>query len=99
MNVGSAAALGAADDGTIPLFRSVKPTNSALRYFPKLSSVLANTNWNQELLPSLARTMTFRVTARDNRSVGGGVTDDEMVVTVAGGTGPFVVTSPNAAPR
>jgi hypothetical protein len=70
MDVGAAAALGTADEGTIPLFRSVKPTNSPIRYLPKLSSVLANTNWNQELKPSLARSMTFRVTARDNRSVG-----------------------------
>lgn len=97
MDIGAAAALGTADNGNFPLFRSLNPTSSPVRYLPKLSSVLANTNWNQELKPSLARSMTFRVTARDNRSVGGGVTDDEMVVTVAGGTGPFVVTSPNTA--
>jgi hypothetical protein len=38
--------------------------------------------------------MTFRSTARDNRSGGGGGDDDEMVITVAGD--PFEITSPTA---
>jgi subtilisin-like proprotein convertase family protein len=97
MDVGAAAELGSPDDGTVPLFRSLLPTNSPVRYFPRLPSVLAGTNWNQEQLPATSRTMGFRVTARDNRPGGGGVADDDMQVTVVGGAGPFVVTSPNTA--
>ena len=95
MDAGAAAALTDADNGSMALFRSWLPTNSPVRYFPKLSSVLANTNWNQEKLPTTGRTMKFRVTARDNRVGGGGVADSDITVTSVGGAGPFVVTSPN----
>lgn len=47
-----------------------------------------------ESLPSIARTMNFRLTVRDNFAAGGGVADATMQVTVAA-TGPFRVTSPN----
>ena len=50
------------------------------------------------MLPSIARTFNFRVTARN---VGGGVNDygcsaqDDAIVTVNGTAGPFLVTAPN----
>lgn len=97
MDAGATATLTAADNGTMALFRDFIPTNTLVRYFPKLSSVLANTNWNQEKLPTTSRTMKFRVTARDNRSGGGGVADSEMRVTNVSTAGPFVVTFPNTA--
>jgi hypothetical protein len=48
-----------------------------------------------ENLPSIARTMNFRVAVRDNRAAGGGIADLGMTVTTVGGTGPFQITSQN----
>lgn len=47
-----------------------------------------------EILPSVTRTMNFRVAARDNK---GGTVDAATQVNVRGESGPFVVTSPNTA--
>jgi len=94
MDLGPSAALTAADDGEIPLFRTFNPSTNVTRFFPRLSSVLANTNWNQEKLPAVGRVMALRVTARDGL---GGVADDDVQLTVVGGTGPFRVTSPNTS--
>lgn len=45
-----------------------------------------------EFLPTTARSMTFRLTARDDAAGGGGVATDDVAVTVSGST-PFAVTS------
>lgn len=83
--------------GNAPLFRSFVPQSTPVRFFPKLSDVINNTTTKGELLPSYARTMHFRLTARDNRGGGGGVCYDASAVSVDAASGPFVVTSPNAA--
>jgi len=83
--------------GNAPLFRSFEPVASSFRYFPKLSDQVANTTTIGEILPSYGRSMTFRLTARDNRAGGGGVCFDETSVTVNAASGPFVVTIPSAA--
>ncbi len=81
--------------GNAPIFRVFNPTTSPTRTFPKLSSLLSNTQVIGEILPSYARTLTFRLVARDNRPAGGGVNYAQMQFQVDGNSGPFVVTSPN----
>ena len=48
-----------------------------------------------ENLPSITRTMNFRVVVRDNRAAGGGIADNGMTVMVDGASGPFQVATPN----
>lgn len=83
---------------TGPNFRSISPTTSPNRYMPPLASVVANVlNPTWEVVPTVARTMNFALTIRDNRTPNGGQTKrDDMVLTVAN-VGPFLVTSPNTA--
>lgn len=82
---------------TGPVFRSFNPVTSPSRTFPKLSNILNNTTTIGEILPSITRTMTFRLTARDNRAGGGGVNYASMTLNVTATAGPFAVTAPNAA--
>jgi len=77
-----------------PLFRSWKPVSSPTRVFPRFEDVLSGILPTWEVLPSVNRTLNFRVTARDNQAGGGGVDWDAMVVTVNGD--PFGFTSPLA---
>ena len=86
-----------APSGDAPLFRSFSPTTAAFRHFPKLSSQITNTTVIGEILPTYSRTMHFSLTARDNRAGGGGVCYAETSVSSVAGSGPFVVTSPNAS--
>ena len=80
-----------------PAFRSLEPTSSPDRYFPNINAIVNNQNPTWEVLPSVSRTMNFRLTVRDNHAGGGCTEEDDMVVTVAGGSGPFLVTAPNTS--
>jgi hypothetical protein len=83
---------------TGPMFRSRIGTSSPDRYLPQISDVVANNltpTW--EVIPSVARTLNFALTVRDNKAGGGQNADDLMRVTVNGTAGPFVVTAPNTA--
>ncbi len=95
-DLGSAGAPGS-PVGNAPIFRSFKPTASPTRYFPKLADVINNTYVMGEILPSYARSLTFRLTARDNRSGGGGMGKVSLQFSVTDAAGPFLVTSPNTA--
>jgi Metallo-peptidase family M12B Reprolysin-like/SprB repeat/Cadherin-like/Secretion system C-terminal sorting domain len=74
-----------------PAFRSNPPASSPTRYFPDLQRRF-NT-W--EVLPSVARTMDFRCTVRDNNQLGGCTDEVNVEVTFTNQAGPFLVTAPN----
>ncbi len=79
---------------TGPLFRVRAPSTEPARTFPGLADLLNGTRSDWELLPTSDQHLTFRVTARDNRSGGGGVDWDEMKLTVIDTGSPFHVIEP-----
>jgi hypothetical protein len=81
--------------GNAPIFRSFTPVTSPMRMFPKLANILNNTQVMGEILPTYARTLTFRLTARDNKAAGGGTGKAQFAFSVVATAGPFVVTYPN----
>lgn len=82
-----------------PLFRSIYPSSSPDRYMPAFSTVLLNklsSMW--ESVSSIARTLHFTLTGRDNAALGTAQTNTSaMVVNVSGTAGPFAITSQNTA--
>lgn len=81
-----------------PAFRSFVPSSSGMRYFPRLQTVKTGaTSWQWEAVPNVARTMTFRLTVRDNHAGGPANESDDMTVTVNTTAGPFIVNAPNTA--
>lgn len=108
-----ASSVASATKATGPNWRSWAPTASPVRYFPTMSTVLAggtttNGTGNEiivvEALSSVARTLNFRLTVRDNAAFSavapvkvGQTNFDDMVVTVNATAGPFAVTAPNTA--
>lgn len=102
-----------ATKATGPNWISFRPTTSPTRLFPQLSTILAggtvtgplpggDVGANIEALSSVARTLNFRLTVRDNAPFNAGPTAPEVgqtsfsdvAITVAS-TGPFSVTAPN----
>lgn len=85
--------------GNAPIFRVFNPEYNPSRTFPKLSSLVNNTSVIGEILPTYARTLNFRLMARDGRLNGGGVGNNDIpiqvVVTNTGAA--FAVTAPNTA--
>lgn len=98
-----------------PNWISFRPTTSPIRFFPQLSTILAgqfvtgplpggDAGANTEALSSVARTLNFRLTVRDNAPyssttpVSVGQTQfKDMIVTVSSASGPFAVSAPNTA--
>lgn len=84
-----------------PNFVCYPDTSSPSRYFPTMASVLSGSTTTQgadvtmEALSSVARTLNFRLTARDNVAGQGQTNFDNMVVTVDATRGPLTVTSQN----
>ncbi len=110
-----ASSVASATKATGPNWISFSPATSPTRYFPKMATILAggtvsgplaggDAGANTEALSSVARTLNFRLTVRDNAPysstapVSVGQTQfRDMVVTVNGTAGPFSVTAPNTA--
>ncbi|MEZ5179563.1 MAG: M12 family metallo-peptidase [Acidimicrobiales bacterium] len=65
---------------------------------PALTATLgvSQTCWS-EYLPSVSRSLHFRLTTRDNKAGGGGVNNDDITVTVSDTGAPFAVTSQSSA--
>ena len=77
-------------------FRAYAPTSETNRYFPRLETIKTGaTTWQWESVPTVARTLNFRLTVRDNVVGGGTNSSDDVIVNVNGTAGPFVVNSPN----
>ena len=78
-------------------FRSVNPSTSLVRYFPALSTVMSGalkstTSW--EAVSTVARTSTFRFTARDNNpDISQQQTSFKDQTITVGNDGPFQITS------
>jgi hypothetical protein len=93
-DLGPAGAPGA-PSGTAPIFRSFDPVPTPWRTFPKLEDLLDGTPTIGELLPTYARNLRFRLTARDSGVPAGGNDWDETLLTVTDAAGPFLVLSPD----
>ncbi|TAH42252.1 MAG: hypothetical protein EYC69_06375 [Bacteroidetes bacterium] len=83
--------------GNAPIFRVFTPTTNPSRTFPRIEDIVRNQQTLGEILPSYARTLNFKFTARDNRLNGGGVGNNntDVVLTVINTGSAFAVTSPN----
>lgn len=95
---------------TGPAFRSYMPSSASTRYFPNMTTILAGntitlgpTTSNTttaipvEVLPTVSRTLKFRLTVRDIKVNGAANAYDDMIVTVNSSYGPFRVTSQNTS--
>jgi hypothetical protein len=108
------ASVASATKTTGPNWISFRPTTSPTRFFPQLSTILAggyvtgplpggDIGANIEALSSVARTLNFRLTVRDNAPFSSNILSPEVgqtsfadvVITVNGTAGPFAVTAPN----
>jgi len=75
------------------VFRSFAPKTTNERYFPVMTAVAAgNLAPTWEVIPTVARSLTFSLFANDNKATGNQAARANMTVTVAA-TGPFKVTS------
>ncbi len=80
-----------------PMFRCFSPSTNPTWYFPRLDSIVSNSPLKWQILPSVARSMSFRLTVRDNHSGNGCTSSAANTLTVAANSGPFIVTAPNTA--
>ena len=82
------------DEG--PTFRSLPAKSIPERYFPSLEDVVAGNSPEWEVLPTVARSLNFTLTVRDNNTSGGAFAKDDMSVTLTDAE-PFLITSQNTS--
>lgn len=80
-----------------PLFRSLPPDTVPYRYFPDLQAVLTQSPTPWEVLPTVSRSIQFRVTIREMGTEGAGWNQDGLTLWSIADAGPFVVTAPNTS--
>lgn len=80
-----------------PNFRTLPPSASPRRYFPALPALVQGGPFDWEVLPTVARSMDFRVSVRDNAVGGGCANFGSAAISVSDAAGPFVVRSPSEA--
>ncbi|GAB4496363.1 MAG: zinc-dependent metalloprotease family protein [Saprospiraceae bacterium] len=82
---------------TAPIFRSFPPTDLSSRTFPRLTSIIFNTQDDAEVLPTYSRELNFKCTVRDNHPGAGGVSIAAVKFFATAQAGPFEITYPNAS--
>ncbi len=80
-----------------PNFRSFSPQATGTRFFPNLNALSSGGPFTWEVLPSVSRTMTFRVSVRRNTPGGSCNAYTDALITTTSNAGPFTVTSPTNA--
>jgi hypothetical protein len=87
----------AATNAVGPMFRSLPSSTSPNRYMPALATVISgSTSSTWEVVPNVARDMTFSLLVRDNNTTGGATSRSNMLVTVEDALA-FTVTSQDAS--
>lgn len=80
-----------------PAFVSKFPSTNQVRYLPNIETVLSGSTQNElEVIPRLSRNMNFTLTARDNKTGGGAVMQEDFGINfIRSEFGPFRVLSQN----
>jgi len=82
--------------GTAPRFRSFPPSDSPIRYIPKVFNILSKTSDRTEVLPAGEMELNFMFTVRDNNAEAGTAVWEELRFFSAPTDGKFEVTSQNS---
>lgn len=86
---------GAPGSTTGPIIRSFTPVTSRERVVPRVPSLLINTTVLGEKLPTIARSMSFKLLVRDNVAGSGGANQGTISFSVSATGGAFSVATPN----
>ena len=85
--------------GTAPIIRSQNPNLEGTRFIPNFEDLVQGKSRLGESLPDYSRSIRFRLTLRDNHMPNGGVSFEQLNLTVLGNSLPFAVTNPQAGQK